>query len=60
MRLLSNDKGVLTKVNVEPFKLERNIQELIEKNTNEIFNLEFISSEISFKSFLKLFFIFLV
>ena len=31
MRLFSNDKGVLTKVNVEPFKLERNIQELIEK-----------------------------
>jgi len=47
MRLFSNDKGVLTKVNVEPFKLERNIQELIEKNTNEIFNLEFISSEFS-------------
>lgn len=47
MRLFSNNKGILSKVNGEPFKLERNIQELIEKNTNEIFNLEFISSEFS-------------
>ena len=45
MRLFTNKKGKLSKIDGEPFKLERNIQELVEQNTNEIFDLEFISSE---------------
>ena len=44
MRLFTNKKGKLSKIDGEPFKIERNIQELVEQNTNEIFDLEFISS----------------
>ena len=45
MRLFKNNNGKLSKVNGDPFKLERNIQELVENNTKEIFDLDFISSE---------------
>lgn len=41
---LKNDK--IEEVELKPFKLEREIQSLIEKNTEILFNLEFIASEL--------------
>ena len=41
---LKNDK--IQEVELKPFKLEREIQSLIEKNTEILFNLEFIASEL--------------
>jgi len=42
---LKNDK--VEEVNVKPFKLERDIQNLVEKNTETFFGLEFIYSELT-------------
>ena len=42
---LKNDK--VEEVNVKPFKLEKDIQSLIEKNTETFFGLEFIFSELT-------------
>ena len=39
---LKNDK--IEEVELKPFKPEREIQSLIEKNTEILFNLEFIAS----------------
>ena len=40
-------------VSIEPldFKLEKDIQSLVEANTRELFNLEFVSSEFSIGEF---------
>jgi predicted transport protein len=40
----TKEKGV-EYVEIHPFKLEREIQELVEKNTETFFNLEFVRSE---------------
>ena len=40
----TKDKGV-EYVEIHPFKLEKEIQELVEKNTETFFNLEFVRSE---------------
>jgi hypothetical protein len=45
MKLFSLNKDKLDPINGIPFKLERDIQNLIENNTSEIFDLEFVSSE---------------
>ena len=42
---LKNDK--VEEVELRPFKLERDIQNLVEKNTETFFQLEFISSELT-------------
>lgn len=45
----TNDK--IVKVSSKEFKLEKDIQNLIEKNLNEYFNLQFVKSEFSIKNF---------
>lgn len=45
----SNDK--IEKISSKEFKLEKDIQNLIEKNLNEYFNLQFVKSEFSIKNF---------
>ena len=46
MKLFNQKKGSVDEVKQVPFKLERDIQDLVEKNTNSIFNLLFIQSEL--------------
>lgn len=45
MELYNLNKENLEEVNLVPFKLEKDIQALVEKNTESIFELEFIESE---------------
>jgi len=45
MELFNLNKENLEEVNLMPFKLEKDIQALVEKNTESIFELEFIESE---------------
>ena len=45
MELYNLNKENLEEVNLVPFKLEKDIQTLVEKNTESIFELEFIESE---------------
>ena len=42
-----NNKSNLQEVEQLSFKLEKNIQDLVEKNTESVFNLKFIQSELS-------------
>lgn len=46
MKLFNQKKGSVDEVKQVPFKLERDIQDLVEKNTESIFNLLFIQSEL--------------
>ena len=45
MELYNLKKNKLEKVSLIPFKLEKDIQALVEKSTDTIFQLEFIESE---------------
>lgn len=45
MELYNLNKGNLEEVRLVPFKLEKDIQGLVEKNTESIFEFEFIESE---------------
>lgn len=45
MELYNLNKGNLEEVRLVPFKLEKDIQGLVEKNTESIFELEFIETE---------------
>ena len=45
MELYNLNKDNLEEVRLVPFKLEKDIQALVEKNTESIFELEFIESE---------------
>ena len=47
--LIQNDK--LRLIKTKPFRLERDIQKICEKNLKEIFNLDFVSSEFIVKNF---------
>lgn len=47
--LIQNDR--LKHIQTKPFKLEKDIQKLCEKNLKEIFNLDFVSSEFTVKNF---------
>jgi len=47
MKLFRLSKTDLNEVEQIPFKLEKNIQDLVEKNTESVFNLKFIQSELS-------------
>lgn len=51
MKLYSISGGKISSVKSKPFKLEREIQSLIEENISEFFDLEFVKSEFSLKSF---------
>jgi len=44
MELYNLNKENLEEVNLVPFKLEKDIQALVEKNTESIFELDFIES----------------
>jgi hypothetical protein len=44
MKLFRLSKTDLNEVEQIPFKLEKNIQDLVEKNTESVFNLKFIQS----------------
>ncbi|MFW9969647.1 MAG: DUF5655 domain-containing protein [Candidatus Odinarchaeota archaeon] len=45
-----NNKETITKIKEKPFKLEKEIQNLFEKNLNQITGLEFVKSECSIKN----------
>ncbi len=47
MKLFRLNKTNLNEVEQIPFKLERDIQNLVEVNTESVFNLKFIQSELS-------------
>lgn len=51
MKLYSNIKGKISSIKVKPFKLEKDIQSLVEDNIEEFFDLEFVKSELTIKSF---------
>src|SRR6056300_1379231 len=51
MKVFDNNKNSLKTVTIKPFNSELEIQSLVEKNTEEIFNLEFIKSEVSVGSY---------
>ena len=51
MKLFSLINDKIKSVSSKEFKLEKDIQNIIEKNLNEIFNLQFVKSELSIKNF---------
>jgi predicted transport protein len=51
MKLFSNKDDKLSSLTSKPFKLEREIQNLVEKNLDELFNLQFVRTEFSIKNF---------
>jgi len=51
MKIFSIDGEKLQSLSVNPFKLEKEIQTLIEKNLDVLFNLQFVKSEFSIKNF---------
>ena len=51
MKLYKSNSGLLERVKVNPFQLEKDIQVLVEKNVRTLFGLEFVKSELTFGSF---------
>lgn len=51
MRLYKPHSGSLERVKTIPFKLEKEIQQLVEDNVSSLFELEFIKSELSYGNF---------
>ena len=51
MKLFKIDGVKVLSVSTSIFKLEKDIQSLVEKNLLEIFNIEFVKTELSIKSF---------
>ena len=51
MDLYSNQKGSLKRIDPKPFKLEKDIQSLVEQNSREIFDLQFVSTEFHVDNF---------
>jgi len=51
MKLYKPDSGSLQRVKTVPFKLEKEIQQLVEDNVSSLFELEFIKSELSYGNF---------
>ena len=51
MELYNLKKESLEEVNLIPFKLEKDIQSLVEKNTETIFHLEFIETEFKVENY---------
>lgn len=51
MKLFNIQKDTLQPISRNPFKLERDIQNLIENNVGELFDLEFVKSELTIQNF---------
>ena len=51
MKLFTIQSGVMERVKIQPFKLEREIQDIVESNLSPLFELEFIKSELTFGDF---------
>jgi predicted transport protein len=51
MKLFTTKGNKLVSVNLQQFKLEKEIQTLVETNLNELFGLEFVRSEFPLKTF---------
>jgi len=51
MNLFKLSSGKLAQLDREHFTLERDIQQLIEKNLHEVFNLQFVASELTVEKF---------
>jgi predicted transport protein len=51
MKLFRDSKGKLEYINSDPFKLEKEIQTLLEDNVEEVFELEFVKSEMIVDNF---------
>ena len=51
MQLFQNDKGAQAPIEKDSFKLEKDIQSLIESNMETLFGLEFVSSEFAVAGF---------
>ena len=47
MEIFKEKNNSLESINQVPFKLEKDIQKIVEENTNNLFNLQFIASEVS-------------
>jgi hypothetical protein len=46
MRLYKTISGSLERVKIKPFQLEKEIQTIVESNVSNLFDLEFIKSEL--------------
>lgn len=51
MKLYQNEKGLVKLIKSIPFKLEKEIQSIVENNLGEFFDLKLVKSEFSIKSF---------
>lgn len=51
MKLFSIDGQKLSSITTNPFQLEKDIQKLIEHNVYELFDLEFVKSELTIQNF---------
>lgn len=51
MKLFEINHNKLSPVRTKPFKLERDIQQLVEQNVEALFGLEFVKSELSIQNF---------
>ena len=51
MKLFSLQNKKLKACSVQQFKLEKEIQQVVENNLTELFSLDFVSSEVTFKNF---------
>lgn len=51
MKVFDINKGKISRVKTIPFKLEREIQEIVENNVEEFFDLDLITTEYRIKSF---------
>ena len=51
MKLYKPKSDSLQRVKINPFKLEKDIQQLVENNLSTLFGLEFIKSELNFGNF---------
>lgn len=51
MKLFGIDGNLLKPISTNPFQLEKDIQKLIESNVQELFDLEFVRSELTIQNF---------
>jgi len=51
LKLFIQDKGQLNLIRSKPFNLEKEIHDLVEQNVEELFDLEFVKSEMSIGGF---------
>jgi len=51
MRLYKTISGSLERVKIKPFQLEKEIQTIVESNVSNLFDLEFVKSELTFGNF---------